>query len=85
MDTAAVLGDAMTEYVLVAGAAGRASAADAPRYIVAWLEANGYQIVRVADTGPADACDPAATDHRGDRGAERSNGANVVIPLKRDR
>jgi hypothetical protein len=85
MDTAAVLGDAMTEYVLVAGAAGRASAADAPAYIVAWLEANGYRIVRVAGTGTAAGEPPASTDDRGDRPSEGSGGANVVTRLQRVR
>jgi hypothetical protein len=45
MDTATVLGEAMTEYVLLSGVVGRAPAAGAPEYIALWLEANGYQIV----------------------------------------
>jgi protein-tyrosine-phosphatase len=51
VDTAAVLGDAMRDYVLAAGTS-KAPATRAPEHMAAWLEAHGYQIVRTRGTGP---------------------------------
>jgi hypothetical protein len=44
MDAAAVLGDALTDYVLATGTK-RASATQAPEHMARWLEAHGYRIV----------------------------------------
>jgi hypothetical protein len=69
MDTAAVLGNAMTDYVLAVGAK-RAPAARAPEHMAEWLEAHGYRIVRVpagidaADHGDADLADLICADRR---------------------
>jgi len=46
MDTAAVLGNAMTDYLLAVGAK-RAPAARAPEHMAEWLAAHGYRIVRL--------------------------------------
>jgi hypothetical protein len=56
MDTAAVLGNAMTDYVLAAGT-NKAPAVRAPEHMAAWLEAHGYRIVRTSDIGPVDPSD----------------------------
>jgi len=53
MDTAAVLGDALTDYVLATGTK-RASATGAPEHMARWLEAHGYRIVPVQDSGRGD-------------------------------
>ena len=45
MNTAAVIGNAMTDYLLAAGT-NKAPATGAPAYMAAWLEARGYRIVR---------------------------------------
>jgi hypothetical protein len=50
MDTAAVLGDAMTDYVLCAGT-DKAPAAGAPECMSRWLHARGYRIVRTSGRG----------------------------------
>jgi len=46
MDTAAVLGNAMTDYLLAVGAR-TAPAARALEHMAEWLDAHGYRIVRV--------------------------------------
>ena len=56
MDTAAVLGNAMTDYVLAAGT-NKAPAVRAPEHMAAWLAAHGYRIVRTSDIGPVDPSD----------------------------
>jgi hypothetical protein len=45
MDTAALLGDAMTDYLLAAGTK-TAPASRAPEHMAAWLHAHGYRIIR---------------------------------------
>ena len=45
MDTAALLGDAMTDYLLAAGTK-TAPALGAPEHMAAWLRGHGYRIVR---------------------------------------
>ena len=45
MNTAAVLADAMTDYVLTVGVNRAAPAAGAPEHMAVWLEAHGYQVV----------------------------------------
>jgi hypothetical protein len=58
VDTTAVLGNAITDYLLAAGAK-TAPAARAPEHMAEWLDAHGYQIVRVPSDnetgGPGDA------------------------------
>ena len=54
MNTAAVLADAMTDYVLTAGVDRAAPAAGAPEHMAAWLEAQGYQIVHHSQVGHPD-------------------------------
>jgi hypothetical protein len=62
MDTAAVLGNAMTDYLLAVGAK-TAPAARAPEYMAEWLDAYGYRIVRVpADIEPGDPYDADFAD-----------------------
>ena len=61
VDNVAVLGDAMTDYVLATGTT-RASAAGAPEHMAAWLEAHGYRIVRTPGIGPVDIGDPDLVD-----------------------
>jgi hypothetical protein len=51
MDTAALLGDAMTDYLLAAGTK-TAPALGAPEHMAAWLRAHGYRIVRTPRGGP---------------------------------
>jgi hypothetical protein len=46
MDTAAVLGNAMADYLLAVSAK-RAPAARAPEHMAEWLDAHGYRIVRL--------------------------------------
>jgi hypothetical protein len=54
VDTAAVLGNAMTDYLLAVGAK-TAPAARAPEHMAEWLDAHGYRIVRApADIEPGD-------------------------------
>jgi len=59
MDAAAVLGDALTDYVLATGTK-RASATQAPEHMARWLEAHGYRIVpdltQGSTTGPRHQC-----------------------------
>jgi hypothetical protein len=69
VDTAAVLGSAMTDYVLAAGT-NKAPAVKAPEYLAAWLGAHGYRIVRIPDIDPVDPADRALVD----RIAARING-----------
>jgi hypothetical protein len=45
MNTAALLADAMTEYVLTVGVNRAAPAVGPPEDMAAWLEAHGYQVV----------------------------------------
>lgn len=45
VDTAAVLADAMTDYVLAVGVNRAAPAAGAPEHMAAWLAAHGYRVV----------------------------------------
>jgi hypothetical protein len=52
MDTAALLGDAMTDYLLAAGTK-TAPALGAPEHMAAWLRAHGYRLVRAPRGGPA--------------------------------
>ena len=54
MNTAAVLADAMTDYVLTVGVDRAAPAAGAPEHMAAWLEAQGYQIVHHSQVGHRD-------------------------------
>jgi hypothetical protein len=56
MDTAAVIGDAMTDYLLAAGT-NKAPATRAPAHMAAWMRSRGYRIVR-STAGPVDPCDP---------------------------
>lgn len=53
VDTAALLGDAMTDYLLAAGTK-TAPALGAPEHMAAWLRAHGYRIVRTPRKGSAD-------------------------------
>jgi protein-tyrosine-phosphatase len=53
VDTAALLGDAMTDYLLAAGTK-TAPASGAPEHMAAWLRAHGYRIVRAPRGRPAD-------------------------------
>jgi hypothetical protein len=46
VNTATVLADAMTDYVLSVGVNRAAPAAGAPEHMAAWLEAHGYHVVR---------------------------------------
>jgi hypothetical protein len=65
VDTAAVLGNAMTDYVLAVGAK-TAPAARAPEHMAEWLAAHGYRIVRVpADIEPGDLYDADLADRIG--------------------
>jgi hypothetical protein len=50
MGTAAVLDDAMTDYVLCAGA-DKAPAAGVPEYMSRWLHADSYRMVHTWGTG----------------------------------
>jgi hypothetical protein len=43
----------MTDYLLANGT-NKAPATRAPAHIASWLDARGYQIVRLPDTGPVD-------------------------------
>jgi hypothetical protein len=51
MNTAALLADAMTDYVLTVGVNRAAPAAGAPEHMTAWLEAHGYQVVHRSQVG----------------------------------
>lgn len=53
VDTAALLGDAMTDCLLAAGTT-TAPASRAPEHTAAWLRTHGYRIVRTPRGGPAD-------------------------------
>jgi hypothetical protein len=53
VNTAELIGNAMTDYLLAAGTA-EAPAARAPQYMAAWLEGHGYRIVRSPGALPAD-------------------------------
>ena len=53
VDTAALLGDAMTDYLLAAGTR-TAPASLAPEHMAAWLRAHGYRIVRAPRGEPVD-------------------------------
>jgi hypothetical protein len=57
VETAAVIGLAMTDYLLAAGT-NKAPATRAPEHMAAWLETRGYRLVRSPATGPADPGDP---------------------------
>jgi hypothetical protein len=61
VDTAAVLGNAMTDYILAAGT-NKAPAVKAPKHLAAWLEAHGYRIVRTPDIDPVDPAERARAD-----------------------
>jgi hypothetical protein len=61
VDTAAVLENAMTDYVLAAGT-NKAPAVGAPEHLAAWLEAHGYRIVRTPDIDPLDPADRARVE-----------------------
>jgi hypothetical protein len=52
VNTAALLGDAMTDYLLAAGTK-TAPALGAPEHMAAWLRAHGYRIVRTPRGEPA--------------------------------
>jgi hypothetical protein len=56
MDTAAVIGDAMTDYLLAAGT-NKAPATRAPAHMAAWMQSRGYRLVRNS-AGPVDPGDP---------------------------
>jgi hypothetical protein len=72
VDTAAVLGNAMTDYLLAVGAK-TAPAARAPEHMAEWLDAHGYRIVRVpADIEPGDPDDTDFTDRIAPRIDRRS-------------
>jgi hypothetical protein len=58
MNTAAVIGSAMTDYLLASGT-NKAPATRAPAHMAAWLEAHSYRIVRSPATGQVD---PGDTD-----------------------
>ena len=51
VNTAAVLADAMTDYVLTVGVNRTAPAAGAPEHMAAWLEVHGYRVVRHSHVG----------------------------------
>jgi hypothetical protein len=53
VNTAAVIGNAMTDYLLAAGT-NKAPATGAPAHVAAWLEARGYRIVRSPVMRPVD-------------------------------
>jgi hypothetical protein len=53
VDTAAVIADAMTDYLLASGT-NQAPATRAPAHMAAWLEARGYRIVRSPAPRPVD-------------------------------
>jgi hypothetical protein len=53
VDTAAVIGFAMTDYLLTSGT-NKAPATRAPEHMAVWLKAHGYQLVRSPATGSAD-------------------------------
>ena len=53
MDTVALLGDAMTDYLLAAGTK-TAPASRAPEHMAAWWRAHAYRIVRTPRGGPVD-------------------------------
>jgi hypothetical protein len=63
VNTAAVLADAMTDYVLTVGVARTAPAAGAPAHIAAWLEAHGYHVVHHSQVEHR----PGGRDHAGRR------------------
>jgi hypothetical protein len=68
VNTAEVIGNAMTDYLLASGTA-KAPAARAPQYIAAWLEGRGYRIVRSPGALPADRGTPQLVGwHRGATG-----------------
>ena len=81
MNTAAVLADAMTDYVLTGGVDRAAPAAGAPAHMAAWLEAHGYHVVHHsqvehgqgrgdhAGRRPPDRCHGRATDRTPEGGA----------------
>jgi hypothetical protein len=52
VNTAAVIGDAMTDYLLAAGT-NKAPATRAPAHMAAWMRSRGYQVVRSPACGPA--------------------------------
>jgi hypothetical protein len=51
VDTAAVIANAMTDYLLASGT-NKAPASRAPAHMAAWLEARGYRIVRTPAPRP---------------------------------
>jgi hypothetical protein len=53
VDTAAVIANAMTDYLLASGT-NKAPASRAPAHMAAWLEARGYRIVRSPAPRPFD-------------------------------
>jgi hypothetical protein len=56
VNTAAVLADAMTDYVLTVGVGRAAPAAGAPEHMAAWLEAHGYHVVHHPQLGRPNGC-----------------------------
>jgi hypothetical protein len=81
VNTAAVLADAMTDYVLTVGVDRGAPAAGAPEHMTAWLEAHGYHVVHHSQVGhrngrrdharlrPPDQCHDRATARTPEGGA----------------
>jgi hypothetical protein len=57
VNTAAVIGNAMTDYLLASGT-NKAPATRAPAHMAGWLESHGYQLVR----SPARQADPGDLD-----------------------
>ena len=55
VNTAAVLADAMTDYVLTVGVDRAAPAAGAPEHMAAWLEAHGYHVIHRPQVGHCNA------------------------------
>lgn len=53
VNTAAVIGSAMTDYLLASGT-NKAPATHAPAHMADWLHAHGYRIVRSPATGQVD-------------------------------
>ena len=51
VNTATVLADAMTDYVLTVGVNRAAPAAGAPEHMAAWLEAHGYHVAHHSQVG----------------------------------
>jgi hypothetical protein len=58
VDTATVIANAMTDYLLASGAS-KAPATRAPAHMAAWLDARGYRLVRPPAPHPADQGGPS--------------------------